>query len=243
MTNHHIDLDEKEIKRSILPSVFCIIICVICLISTSLAWFEASISNNGTTMQPGNFSVSATVDGTALVSDTITAGTHTLVLTASGTATKGYAVINLGDTAYHTVSFKPDEKITFNVSVIADSKFSVIGIWGEAGTDVTVDDGSVIGDIVPIADVANLPRSVAANALTQPAVTTTSPVAQTSAVATTAVSQVQTTTKKATTQKPVTTAKPTSAQKPTTVTTTTAPKTELTQAQSNEETNTVTQVD
>ncbi len=139
------------------PSVLSICLCAICLCGMSWAWFTATGNTAVSTIKAAEYNVTVTVtpakttttkeDGTtettggAVDKDSdgkstvkfYSAGTYTVTLTATGTATAGYCEITFGENVYHTDNFVKNTTITLIVNANASETLTVTPRWGSYG--------------------------------------------------------------------------------------------------------------
>ena len=108
-------LTDKAFSRMMLTSVLGILVCLVCLCSTTWAWFTADVSNNSNTIGTGQFDLEVSVDEVRLERSSDRANVHTfekagrytvtLKMTEDTTVTKGYCVITVnGKPLYKTAS-------------------------------------------------------------------------------------------------------------------------------------------
>ena len=84
----------------LLPSVLGLALCMVCLAATTWAWFTASVTSEANTIQTASFEVAVTVNGNPVAADangdyTLAAGDYTIMLKPTGTATKGFVVVEV----------------------------------------------------------------------------------------------------------------------------------------------------
>ena len=86
----------------LLPSVLGFALCFVCLAATTWAWFTASVTSEANTIQTASFGVEVYLDGstTPVAADAngnyaLAAGDYTIMLKPTGTATKGFVVVEV----------------------------------------------------------------------------------------------------------------------------------------------------
>ena len=84
----------------LLPSVLGFALCFVCLAATTWAWFVVSVTSEANTIQTANFDVNVAVNGNPVAADangdyTLAAGDYTIMLKPTGTATKGFVVVEV----------------------------------------------------------------------------------------------------------------------------------------------------
>lgn len=158
-------VSDKSLSRIMLSSVFGILICGICLVGLTWAWFSSSITSTANNITAANFTVDIRVthvgDDTPLspteengkYTYTLSAGTeYAVIITALGDAEKygGYCSVSyLRANPYHTIQLYPgtgDGKIhsvTFTVNASDASELTITPQWG---TYVKPDDEVLIGN-------------------------------------------------------------------------------------------------
>ena len=70
-------LTDKAFSRMMLTSVLGILVCLVCLCSTTWAWFTADVSNNSNTIGTGQFNLEVSVDEVRLERSSDRANVHT----------------------------------------------------------------------------------------------------------------------------------------------------------------------
>lgn len=137
-------MTETEFVRFLLPSLLSILLCIVCLISLTWAWFSEEVTVNNT-IRAGSFEAVVT-----LGEETLTEGeTKTLAVTAAGQSykltvtptgnTSGYCIIKVGDAVYQ-------------LSVSAVSTVNITVADGSVGISVTTGwDSATVSDATQIA--------------------------------------------------------------------------------------------
>lgn len=132
------------LNHLMLPSLMTMFLCSLCLCGMSWAWFTATEEGSVSAIQSATFSVSveqkvgevSTTLGESepgIYSIELVSGeAYTFTITAEGTASKGYCVINLGNTAYITPQLQPGQTYTFSVTGQAGLILTIGSHWGEA---------------------------------------------------------------------------------------------------------------
>ncbi len=124
----HIKKENKDgLTTLLLPSMLGIFACVVCLMGMTFAWFSATQETQIQTIEVANYSASVSIDGEAAdKTAALEIGAHTVSITADGTATTGYFVIEYGDQKRHTAqvgkggtisfTFEANEAVTLNIT-------------------------------------------------------------------------------------------------------------------------------
>lgn len=170
---------DRSIYRILAPSVISIFICAVCLCGASWAWFTASTSTGTTAIQAASYTVNvtsenesvkiATESGTSTVTFTA-AGSYTIILTPSGTASTGYCKINFANVDYYTDQLSSGS-LRFTVHADVDSKLTIIPQWGCYSGTPTIQSGNEITAIG--SQQSNTQTSVTAEPSTEPTPPTT----------------------------------------------------------------------
>lgn len=146
--------NKKEVRSDgffhiIAPPVIGICLCVVCLCSVSWAWFSTSSGADTAKIRAAAYAVSVTTKADELEPVAATAQEngvyeislesakkYTIVITADGTATTGYCMVQFGGLTYHTVQLynEPDEQkpnsVTFTVEATESTKLMITPRWG-----------------------------------------------------------------------------------------------------------------
>ncbi len=150
----------------LIPSVLSICVCMTCLAGGTFAWFTANQSVPTQTITAANFSVQATVkkgEQSAEVRDNaylLTTGTWKIILTPSGSADKGYCIIDFspGETAAGAETLKrqfigPLKKgVTYELEIEITHKQTEMMItpyWGQSTNDPTIPSKPLVEPTIP----------------------------------------------------------------------------------------------
>ncbi len=152
--------EEKDnLTALLLPSMLGIILCAVCLMGSTWAWFTATQSTATQTIQAANYTVSAVIkqDETEIAANngtyTLAAGTYTVTLTATGDATTGYAVVTVGKTEIYRGQLKPAETFSFTLVANEAATLEVTYQWGTAATPhSSIQDGTYTYGTAPAAE-------------------------------------------------------------------------------------------
>ena len=124
--------------RLLAPSVAGLLACVVCLCTTSWAWFSASVTA-ATTIRSASYTVEISVSPDATVTATndgkfevtLTAGENTITLTPTGNATKGYCLVEYNGTTYCTDQLvNREEPLQFTIHAAQDESLTITPTWG-----------------------------------------------------------------------------------------------------------------
>ena len=141
-------VSDKVFLSRITLNITVIIICMIAMALTALAYFSVNISSQSNRIQAAHFDVEITVsseqDGTFVLdkntqrsadvyvvnmkADTV----YTIEVTATGTASTGFIVVSAGGYQYHTEQLFLDKKprIIFSVKPVEDMEVELCPHWG-----------------------------------------------------------------------------------------------------------------
>lgn len=161
------------LPRLLGPSFIGALLCVACLVGSTLAWFQASRTTSVASIKTGSFRITATVmegentvdrDGTAYK---LTAGniyTVTLSRADDSTSRRGYVFFTYGDQTYTTAPF--EENFTFTLVPSTDVNLRFTASFGIPKAETpTIASGETIGtaadDKAPT-DTATLPPDTTA---------------------------------------------------------------------------------
>lgn len=161
------------LPRLLGPSFIGALLCVACLVGSTLAWFQASRTTSVASIKTGSFRITATVmegektvdgDGTTY---RLTAGkTYTVMLSRAedSTSRRGYVFFTYGDQTYTTAPF--EENFTFTLVPSTDVNLRFTASFGVPTAETpTIASGETIGtaadDKAPT-DTATLPPDTTA---------------------------------------------------------------------------------
>lgn len=161
------------LPRLLGPSLIGVLLCVTCLVSSTLAWFQASRTTSVASIKTGSFRITATVmegekavdgDGTTYK---LTAGkTYTVTLSRAddSTSRRGYVFFTYGDQTYTTAPFT--DNFTFTLVPSDDVILTFGASFGIPKAETpTIASGEAIGtaadDKAPT-DTATLPPDTTA---------------------------------------------------------------------------------
>ena len=145
---------EKVFGRVLLSSVCSILLCMVCLASTTWAWFSVSLENTGNEIQIAAATVEVKVNDTTLDANggscTVNAGTHTVAvkLTSYDGAKPVYVVLAVKSQSgegtentelnYYWIQAEPVEtKVTLNTEKAADISYGLSWVEPNAAQEIT----------------------------------------------------------------------------------------------------------
>lgn len=161
------------LPRLLGPSFIGALLCVACLVGSTLAWFQASRTTSVASIKTGSFRITATVmegektvdgDGTTYK---LTAGnTYTVTLSRAedSTSRRGYVFFTYGDQTYTTAPF--EENFTFTLVPSDDVILTFGASFGIPKAETpTIASGETIGTVADDkapTDTATLPPDTTA---------------------------------------------------------------------------------
>ena len=116
---------DTALTRSLISSVIGIVLCMACLFGTTWAWYSSSVTSGVSVSEGANFDFDISIEDSITPTDgvyTFEGGEHTVTLTKTGTAEKGFCKVEAkksGEeaeaTTYYIVDFTGEEPISFIV--------------------------------------------------------------------------------------------------------------------------------
>ncbi len=137
------NLTDKAFSRLVLTSILGIFVCIVCLCSTTFAWFVESADSDGNKIKMAErcaLTVTVTQDKTVL--QNIESGIelkagleYTVTLVLPPNTSSGYCLITAGDSTYYTeyIQGHKDEgarKLSFKLMVKTTQEVTFISHWG-----------------------------------------------------------------------------------------------------------------
>ena len=129
---------DTALTRSIISSVIGIVLCMVCLFGTTWAWYSSSVTSGVSVTEGANFDFNISIGDSITPIDgvyTFVGGEHTVTLTKTGTAEKGFCKVEAkksGEeaeaTTYYIVDFTGKETIHFTVK--GSGTLKLIPMWG-----------------------------------------------------------------------------------------------------------------
>ncbi len=135
--------EQDALMPLIAPSVFAIIVCMLCVVGSSFAWFSTSMSSPTQKIEAANYSISVSVNGEDKTAGTLLpAGEYELSVTALGSAKVGYCSIKCGDAKsfneYHTVPILTAEGqniLSIKIKLTEQTQLTFTPQWGSSAKD------------------------------------------------------------------------------------------------------------
>lgn len=140
-----------NILQLLLPSFAGIMICMACLAGMTWAWFSVGVQTKQQTFTAASFDVSVSIaekiGGTAPEKSPngyrLSAGReYTVELTAQGTASTGYCIVQTGGEKYYTSPIKAGETFSFSLTPEEAAEYTFTAVWGSYSGDPTISQGS-----------------------------------------------------------------------------------------------------
>ena len=151
-------LSDKAFARIALTSILGILVCIICLCSTTYAWFTGSVQVDNNTFKAADaclLSVSVYKDGTEVaIIDTDNSATlecegmYTVTLTLPKESASGYLVLTVDGQEYYSDYLQrnddTDQTLTFTLNVKAAKNVTFTARWGIYSGDCHVKNGETL---------------------------------------------------------------------------------------------------
>jgi len=149
---------EKHLYRVLISSICCIVLCMVCLVSTTWAWYTTTIVSEGNVIEIGTFRVDVTVDPAVEASTNsdgyvLAPGAYKITIQNTGD-TDGYCIVQLGDERYETDTIGKDTAVSFSVTVYNSLESVTVMVfpkWGSGG-DATLQNENFFGETVVTPD-------------------------------------------------------------------------------------------
>lgn len=154
--NKNDKLTDKAFSRLVLTSIMGILVCMICLCSTTFAWFTDSAPSEGNEIKMSDecgLTVTVMQDGTPL--DNIESGVeldsgveYTVTLYLPSDTSSGYCLISAGGNTYYTdyiLRNSQPQTVTFKLKVETTQTVVFTPRWGIYNTyDSSVSNGELL---------------------------------------------------------------------------------------------------
>ncbi len=170
---------KDDIFGLMLPSILGILLCAVCLVGSTFAWFSATRTVTVRPIQAASYTV--TLDPADRRSPSqpqrLEPGLHELTLRASGTASQGYCLVQLGDTQYHTAPILPGSTFRLNLELFESVSLTITPQWGASPQSPSdwLTDGQTISYGAPPTDPPTEPTSEPTEPTSEPTEATSEP--------------------------------------------------------------------
>ena len=147
-------LTDKAFSRLVLMSVLAILFCIICLCSTTYAWFTDSVPSSGNQIKSAescNLSVTITHNGNELTEiengvELVAGEVYTVTLSLPSGSASGYCLIEAGGNTYYSEYIarhteETPKTVSFTVKVEETQTVTFTKRWG-----IYSDEGDVMHD-------------------------------------------------------------------------------------------------
>ncbi len=191
---HHRKEEKDNLTAMLMPSVLGILLCAVCLMGSTWAWFTATQSTATQTIQAADYNVSAVVKSgeTEIAAEngtyTLTQGEYTVTLAASGEATTGYCILDFSGTKTYTEQISKGTSITLNIKINEPVVLEITDVWGTYAGDKTITTGYTYGTASEAEDNSPNDNNNGDPDVTEPAEETTPPTDETQSTEHTVVS-------------------------------------------------------
>lgn len=153
-------LSDKAFARLALTSVLGILVCIVCLCSTTYAWFTGSVQGHNNKIQAADaclLSVSVYKDGAEEALATVNTenpitleceGTYTVTLMLPKESASGYLVLTVGGQEYYSDYLQRNDEsdgaLTFTLNVTTVQNVTFTARWGIYSGDCHVKNGETL---------------------------------------------------------------------------------------------------
>lgn len=133
-------LTDTAFKIRITLYVLTMLVCGIFFCSATFAWFSGQGGSHIASIESAKYAVSVEINDTPLsaneyICPLVKSDEHTFIITAKGTASVGYCVIEIDDKVYSTVAIPQGESITLTIVAAQGTQIRFSAKWGAAPTD------------------------------------------------------------------------------------------------------------
>ncbi len=146
----HAKPTDENIRRLLVPSFLGILLCMVCLVGTTWAWFTASVQTQPQNIETANYDITVLVeDGNNRPLEKregdyyLSANTeYTITLTAGGTAPSGgYCKLEGGEKPLYSEQLLPGNTLSFKFIPSGTASYTFTAVWGSySGTaDIKAD--------------------------------------------------------------------------------------------------------
>ena len=114
-------------------SLLAILTCLAVMASSAFALFHTEVSSASNTLQSAHYTVQVDEAPTGTYTCTLTTNDeHTFTIKASGSASKGYCIIKVGDDPYYTPLIDKDDAdgITVTIQAAQGTTITFTPVWG-----------------------------------------------------------------------------------------------------------------
>ncbi|HBA37084.1 MAG TPA: hypothetical protein DCY94_00035 [Firmicutes bacterium] len=140
------------------PSTLGILACILTTSDLTSAWFNTDITYSKHVLVAASFDIETSVYNKDSKLDkiddryTLSEGTYDITLTRIGKSTSsGYAIVEIGDTSYHTEPLKVGKTYTFKITTDSLVNLNITPKWGLDTIEETPkleENGEIVIDLV-----------------------------------------------------------------------------------------------
>lgn len=160
--NNNEKLNDKAFSNILIASALATVICIICLCSSTFAWFTANKSSDNNIIEAGRFYTDVSVtdplansitlnEADGVISCSLAAGgvyTVELNVAAASTLKRGHCVIVVDETKYKTDGIYADSALPFTFTIDTTGKTEAVDVtftaaWGVPATPDITDGGNI----------------------------------------------------------------------------------------------------
>ena len=133
-------LTDKAFTRLFITSILGIVICLVCLCSTTWAWFDSDVSNSQNVIQSGEGKLAVIVTKEQVEIKNVDkgveleAGDYVVKMTLPQGSASGYCEIHVGSDIYRSPYIRHSEEaeqtLTFGITLTEKTALSIKTRWG-----------------------------------------------------------------------------------------------------------------
>ena len=146
--------ENNSIVKMLMPSLLGTIVCMICLMGTTWAWFADNVTTSIQSIKAADYSITVDMedgeeleDGTYSFSHMTEGKGYQITVTANGSASTGYFRIfgPEGFSPKYSTQLAPGGVMTFTFYPSITGEYSFESVWGTYIGENTIQDSDIIG--------------------------------------------------------------------------------------------------